>query len=169
MSFSFDPNETWDVSTSQLLPKGNHVCEIRAVEAGPNTSTGGHPMVMVRVGNDAGEIRDWLVISSPATFGKFTALVLAAGVPEAEWPKPGEDFNAESGRVGQAYADKLVGRKVGVVVREDYDNSDPPKLRPEVAGYVLPAKITDDMPADSTGLPNVPSSQSQPNRDRVPF
>lgn len=140
MSFTFNPDESWDAGT-QLLPKGDHVCEIREIQAGQSTSSGGYPMVVVRVGNEAGELKDWLVISSPATFGKFTALVLAAGIPEADWPKPDQDFDSSTGRIKQEYADKLQGRKVGVVVREDYDNSTPPKLRPEVAGYTDPTKI----------------------------
>jgi len=175
MSFTFNPSEKWDVSTdaSTLLPAGNHVCEIVAIEAGERTSSGDNPEIEVKVANDQGDIRDWIRIVPPrgqkkGTFGQFIALVLAAGVPEADWPKPGEDFDGNTGRVTQKYADKLLGRKVGVVVRPRQDKPD----QVEVKGYVLPSEITDDMPADSRGLPNVPVGAGAGNSnvdDDIPF
>jgi hypothetical protein len=153
MSFSFDPKQAWAVNTSSLLPRGNYVCEILEINA-KKLSSGGYPMIELKVGNDQGEIRDWLVISSAATFGKFTQLVLSCGVPEDGYPKPGEDFDTTDGRVEQRYAAKLQGCKVGVVVREEEDSRNPGRMRSAVAGYCLPTEITSDMPADTRGLPN---------------
>ena len=161
MSFNFNPDEAWEVGTSTLLQRGNHVTEITEIDA-RQTSSGGYPMIEVKTANDDGDIRNWIVISDAKTFGKFTSLVLAAGVPEADYPQPGIDFDIENGRVTQEYAQKLLGRKVGTVVRDEEDKRNPGTMRPAVAGYVLTSAITDDVPIDTRGLPPVPAREPQP-------
>jgi hypothetical protein len=171
MSFTFNPDEKWDVSTGRMLPDGNHVCTILEIDA-TQTSRGGYPMIEVKVGNERGDIRDWLVISDQHTFGKFTSLVLAAGIPTDGYPQPERDFDPSDGRPKQEYAQRLLGRKVGVVVRDEPDNRNPGQTRPAVKGYKLPGEITDDMPADTRGLPTASApSASRPDHedDRVPF
>jgi hypothetical protein len=163
--FAFDPEEKWEVSTDRFMPIGNHVAKIAYIEA-EKPSSGGYPMVEVKTENANGEtIRDWIVISSPATFGKFTALVLAAGMPEADYPKPDEDFDTATGAVKQHYAMKLLERKVGVIVRP---RSDKPE-QGEVKGYVLPGEVTDDVPADTRGLPAANGPSRRKADDKVPF
>ena len=158
MSFAFDKEEKWDVSTDIWVPVGNHVMKIAYIET-EQMSSGGHPMVQVRLEWDRGPevAKDWIVISSPKTFGKFISLVLAAGVPEAEFPKPGKDFDADTGQVKQHYGQKLLDRQIGVIVRP---RSDKPE-QGEVKGYVLPGEITDDVPADTRGLPSVGNAGSR--------
>lgn len=149
MSFGFDPEEKWDVSTDQWMPIGNHVATIVYIEA-EQPSSGGYPMLEVKTERDDGLIaRDWIVISGSKTFGKFTALVLAAGIPADEYPKPGDDFDPVSGKISQGYATKLLRRKVGVIIRARQDKPD----QGEVKGYVLPSEVTDDLPPDTRGLP----------------
>jgi hypothetical protein len=150
--FSFNPDEKWEVSTDTLLPKGNHVCTVDSLKE--DTSSGNYPQVVVKTSNAEGGITDWITISSPQTFGKFTAFVIALGVPEADYPQDG-DYDASNGRVHQAYLDKLSAKygsnRIGVVVREEQDNRDPMKTRLQVKGYVPAAELgSDATPAGSS-------------------
>lgn len=167
-SFDFNPEEKWNVSTESLLPAGNYVCEILEIESGPTVkSSGKYPEVRVKLGNDQGVSRDWITISSPQTFGKFTALVLAVGFDEADWPQPDEDFSTEDGTVKQSYSNKLLGKKVGVVIRDETNNRTG-DIRPRVKGYV-PA--SDIKPSDVT--PNGAGAEfthaRAPKDEDIPF
>jgi hypothetical protein len=169
MSFGFDPDEKWNVSTDLWVPIGNHVMKVAYVET-EKPSSGGHPMVEVRFEWEKGPevAKDWIVISSPKTFGKFTSLVLAAGIPDSEYPKPGDDFDTATGAVKQHYAMKLLNREVGVVVRPRQDKPE----QGEVKGYVLPGEITDEVPIDTRGLPAAgapAASGSKGKKEKIPF
>jgi hypothetical protein len=154
MSFEFNPDQRWEVSTDIILGPGNHICDIREITAGPDTtSKNGYPEVRLKLANEHGSLRDWITISSTTTFGQFTSLVLAAGFPESEWPQAGTDFDPTNGMIYQAYADKLLGKVVGVVAREEPDYRNPEKTRTRVKGYVPPSEIegSDATPTGAAG------------------
>jgi hypothetical protein len=141
--FSFNPEEKWEVSTESVLPSGNHVVNIEELVEG--TSSGNYPQVTVRSRNPQGMATDWITISSPQTFGKFTAFILALGVAEADYPQAGEDFDPENGRVKQSYLDKIYAKygsnPVGVVVRDEPDNRKPGQTQTRVKGWVPAVEI----------------------------
>jgi hypothetical protein len=165
MSFDFQNADAWSVSTDTMLPVGNHLVTIQNPVMS-ETSTG-KPQLELKVENELGAIRDWLVIT-PNSIGKIVMLYDAAGV---ERPQEGE-FNPENGWLTDAAVDRLHGRKVGVVIREEVDNRDPSKMRRRVMGYTDAHQMASDIPADTTGLPAVPAaSASRPadEDDKVPF
>jgi hypothetical protein len=169
MSFGFNPEEKWNVSTDSLLPVGNHVCEILEIEAGPDVrSRNNYPEVRLKVGNTQGTLRDWITISNEKTFGKFTALVLAVGFDQADWPQAGEDFSTEDGHVKQSYANKLLGRRVGVVAREEPDQQGSPRIR--VKGYVPVGDIkASDVTSPNEGASFAHAGSRKPADDDIPF
>lgn len=164
MSFDYSGAEAWKVQDS-MLPVGDHVVTISDPMTGQ--SSGGYPQIELRVENELGSLRDWLVIT-PAAIGKVVQVFDAAGI---ERPQDGE-FDPQTGALEQSYVDRLHNRKVGVIVREEPDNRDPSKMRRRIMGYTDVHQITSDIPADTTGLPDVsaPSASRPADEDeRVPF
>lgn len=134
MTNPFRNTEPWEVSTETILGPGNYIVTI--IEAEDGTSSGGHPQVSLLLKNDQGQIRAWQVITD-ASIGQIVALAQSAGIE-----LPGDEDIVEGLRLRQAYYDRLIGKQVGIVVREEPSWKDPTKMRSTVAGYVEPAKIT---------------------------
>jgi hypothetical protein len=126
--FNFDPDGMFaETRLDSLLPIGNHLTTIAEIDPNQNTSTG-KPKLVVRTENAQGAITNWIAISEK-TFGKFTNLVLAAGLADPQdqstWPQPGRDFDASNGRPTDAFCAKLLGRPVGTKVIEEDDDRKP--------------------------------------------
>lgn len=138
-SFDFTTTDPWEVSTDTILPAGNYVCKI--TEAEDDTSSGGYPQINLRVEDEEGNgaIRDWLTITE-ASFGKVVALAQAAGVSPTETEQ--KHFQDKGGRAPKTWLNKLVGKSVGVVVRDEPDYKDATKMRQRVQGYVAPERVS---------------------------
>lgn len=162
MSNPFQTTDPWDVSLDSVLPPGNHVVKI--VEAEGGTSSGQHPEIRMKMQNAQGVIRDWLQITQ-GTISKVVGLAQAVGIDV-----PGDgDYDPETLRVSDEWIYRLVGRQVGVVLREEpaYDKetgrTDPTKTRTRVQGYVTPQRIAESVangqafaPAGAAGGPDIP-------------
>jgi hypothetical protein len=146
----FATEKAWAVGEG-ILPAGDHVVEVLEA-SGTGTSSGGYPQIEVKVGNADGEIRDWIVVI-PSTIGKVVQLTDAVGLPrpeDAQVEADGPGF-----RLDPKYLDQLIGKKVGVLVRQEPDRNDPTKMRDRVKGYVPASDIgPSDVPADTAGLGN---------------
>jgi hypothetical protein len=129
----FATEKAWNVSEGGgILPAGEHVVQIVDVE-GDGNSSGGYPQIVVNAGNDEGTIRDWIVVI-PSTIGKVVQLTDAAGLDR---PSDAQvDADGAGYRLDPRYLDKLVGKQVGVVVRDEPDRQDPTRTRQRVAGWV---------------------------------
>lgn len=144
----FATAESWDVGGG-FLTAGDHICEILEID-GTGTSSGNHPQIEVKVGNAEGEIRDWIVVI-PTTIGKVVQLTDAA---EIERPSDDEVVPEGTGfRLAPAYLNRLLGKKVGVIVRQEPDRQDPTKMRDRVKGYVPAHKIKPSDVPMNTGIP----------------
>jgi len=162
MTNPFRQAEAWEPQLDQMMPEGNHVATIE--EAQDGTSSGNYPQIELRLVNDKGAIRDWLVITQ-VSIGKIVALATAAGV---ELPEDSDIADIASLRLKQSYIDKLVGKKVGVVIRSEPDYKDPTKTRLRVQGYVDPSRIA-DAPSDiPNGAAAFQQQASKPTSD-LPF
>lgn len=134
--------EAWDATSAgasdQYLRAGDHV--VTVVEAdGTTTSSGGYPQVELRLENENGSIRDWLVIT-PATYGKVAQVIQAVG---AELPDENTDISQDDHRIAQSYLDAhWIGKKVGIIARDEPAYNDPSKMRTKIKGYVPVDKIT---------------------------
>jgi hypothetical protein len=147
----FATAEAWDVSTGTILPARPepYLCTIREMD-GTGTSSGEHPQITVKAGNDEGEITDWIVVI-PSTIGKMVQLAEAVGIPRPtdEQVRPdGTGF-----RLHPEYLAAFVGKQVGVVVRAERDNKDATKMRDRVKGYVTPDKAKGSAPSPDAGGP----------------
>ena len=130
----FASEDAWEVSTDTILPAGDYVLDVLEAESG--LSSGNYPQVELKLGNDQGTIRDWVVITQNS-IGRVVQLTDALGLD-----RPGDgEFNAETLALSDAYIAKMVGRRVGVVVRSEPDYNDPTKTRDRVKGYVKPEAI----------------------------
>jgi hypothetical protein len=160
----FATEQAWSVSegTGSILPEGDHVVEILSCE-GSGTSSGGYPQLELQVGNADGQIRDWIVVI-PSTIGKVVQLTDAAGL---ERPNEAQVLSEGPGyRLDPKYLDQLVGRQVGVLVRQEPDRNDPTRMRDRVKGYVTAGSIAkSDIPQD----PSIPASPSVVDDDDIPF
>jgi len=145
MSFDFGAAVGTDVaayapSMHEVLPKGNYVCTVAFIENA--TSSGGFPMLKITVENEQGRQWDNLVIS-PNEFSvqKLLGLIDAADVPRPD-PEQGE-IDAKDGRLTDAYVQRLEGKQVGVVVRDEEDNrpEHAGEVRPRVKGYVAASLV----------------------------
>jgi len=141
----FASAEAWEVSTERILGDGNHVVKITGAEDG--SSSGGHPQIELQLANDQGEIRDWMVITK-ASVGKVVSLATAAGV---EIPSEDDIADTSTLRLKQAWIDKLVGKTVGIVVRDEPSFKDPKRMISRVQGYVTPDRIKGYKDSDVTG------------------
>jgi hypothetical protein len=160
----FASERAWTVSEGgEILPAGEHVVEIEEADGG-GKSSGGYPQIEVRLSNNEGQIRDWIVVI-PATIGRVAMFTDAAGL---ERPTD-EQVTAEGAgyRLDPRYLDQLIGRKVGVVVRDEKDRNDPSRTRQRVAGYVPADSIAkSDVPSDTSGFE--PAKQLVADDD-IPF
>jgi hypothetical protein len=147
MSNPFATEEAWTVGGSILKARPQpYLCKILEVD-GAATSSGGFPEIDVKVGNEEGEITDWIVVI-PATVGKVVALTDAVGLDrptDAQVKPDGEGF-----RLHPDYLAKLVGKDVGVYVHEERDRQDPTKMRDRVRGY-CPAQAAQAAGGDAGG------------------
>lgn len=159
MTNAFHNTEAWEVSTERILGEGNHIVDIK--DAHMSTSSGGHPQIELEFGNTEGKIRDWLVITD-ASIGKVVQLVQSVGMALPE------DDDIEGGlRLKQVYVDRLVGHKVGIVVRDEPSYKDPEKTISRVQGYVDPARLKgSDVPSNGNAYRHpAPQADDKP----VPF
>lgn len=144
MKFDFENAKPWEVSTSTLLPVGDHVVTLRGATS--NSTRNRNPQIELEGYNDHGSRKDWVVYAEENGVRKVVALFQAAGVPLSN-----EDQD-EDGRLTQEAVDRLNGKRVLMVVREETYQG---KTNPRVKGY-LPATES-DIPADTTGLPEANS------------
>jgi hypothetical protein len=160
-------DQPWETSSvTDILPAGDHVVTISAVEDG--TSSGGHPQLEVKAGNDEGVITDWIVVI-PTALWRATSLFAACGL---EKPADGQVKEEGTGyRIDPAYFGQCVGKQVGVLVRQEPDRNDPTRMRDRVKGWVTVEEITaahTDAPADGFKDP-VPAGAGKVADDDIPF
>jgi len=132
--------DAWHPRLQDTLPKGNWLVKVTEVEN--ETSSGGYPMLKITLETDLGRQWDNLVISpNEFSVGKLFGLTDSAGLPR---PVPDTDMSTQDGRLTDAYVNKLIGKTVGVVVRDEEDNREDHKgeFRPRVQGYVDPKLLT---------------------------
>lgn len=135
MSNPFEETDPWEVSLDTILGVGNHAVKI--VEAEDGTTSNNNPQIVLRFENDQGSIRAWEAYHSEF-LSKIVSLYQAAGVA---LPQEGEFDPSDSCRLTQDCIDRLRGRMVGIVVREEDDFKNPGQKRSRVKGYVPAAKV----------------------------
>lgn len=162
MSNPFQQAEPWEVSLDTLLPVGNHVVTI--AEATPGESSGKHFQIELRLENQQGSIRDWMVIT-PNSAGKVVALANAAHV---DLPADEDVIDTAKLVLSDSYVHQFVGQRVGVVIREEQDYQDPTKMRLRVQGYVDPDRVKPSSDVTSPVMTSSFRSAPAPNVE-VPF
>ena len=160
MGFDFEGTKPWETSTSTLLPVGNHVVKIDSATSSKTRKE--NNQIELQVSNDKGDLRDWVVYAEQNGVAKVVALYQAAGV---ELSNADQD---DTGQLSQAAVDRLVGKKVGVVVIDEESYKDPSKTYRSIKGYVHPTVIEADAPADTTGLGSG-NGFSAGSDDDIPF
>jgi hypothetical protein len=161
MSFDFQNEKAWETSTDTLLPIGNHPVEIEEAES-DHAQSSGNPQLKLRVSNSQGAMRDWISIT-PSTVGKVVQVFDAVGV---ERPKEGE-FDPATGKLSDACVRRLLGQKVGVVVREEEDTREfPAKKRLRIKGYVPVDKVGPSTGSAPTATASAPAARKD---DDIPF
>jgi hypothetical protein len=168
MSNPFATEQAWGISEGGgggILPAGEHLVAVHEID-GTTTSSGGYPQIVVTLGNPEGTIRDWIVVI-PSTIGKVVQLTDAAGLE-----RPTDEQVEADGpgyRLDPKYLGKLVGKQIGVVVRDEADRNDPTRTRQRVAGYVPASAVKKtDVPTDDWN-PSQPAPQSVADPDDIPF
>lgn len=161
----FDTADRWDVSLDTMLPVGNHVVKIIQADGGTTRSVNAYPQIELKFEAPTGTIRDWLVYHSQL-LGKVASLYDAAGVTQ---PQEGEYDTEDNCRLTQKCIDRLWGKTIGIVVREEDDNRNPGQKRRRVQGYVTADRITSDVPADTSGLPTAGAQANSAAQDKIPF
>jgi hypothetical protein len=154
----FDEAEPWEVSAGgPVLAPGDYVCEI--VEADDETASTKNPQIVLRFATATGSIKSWETYHAQF-LGKIVSLYHAAGL---EHPAAGEFDPADRCRITAKKINELVGRTVGIVVRQEEDNrpDHAGEMRSRVQGYLKPEEI-DPAVATAAGAgtaadgPNIP-------------
>jgi hypothetical protein len=149
MSDSFDfaaatakEADAYHPPTHDVLPAGNYIVKLAEIEN--TTSSGGYPMLRIKVENDQGVQWDNLVIS-PHEFSvaKLLGLIDAAGLERPDATKG--EIDATSGKLDDGFVYRLEGKTVGVIVRDEEDNREEyaGQVRPRVKGYVSQSVLSD--------------------------
>jgi hypothetical protein len=157
MSFDFgaavagdDAVEAWHPASLDVLPKGNYVLKITEVDNTRSNNSNAYPMLKLRLESAVGVQWDNVVIS-PSEFSvqKLLGLIDSAGLAR---PVPGTDIDEKDGKLSEAFASKLIGKMVGVIVRDEEDNRPDHigEFRPRVKGYRPPEEITETAPETAT-------------------
>jgi len=161
----FATAEQWEPFLDRFIrEEGNYVFTIN--EAEDATSSNGNPQLFLQLEAREGTIKDWVNYQT-GQLGKIVAVYRSAGVPI---PQVGEFNPNDKCRLTPGCIARLVGRKVGGVVRKEDSYKDPSKQILRVKGYVEPSRITDDIPADTRGLADMTevSTSAQVDED-FPF
>jgi len=168
MSNPFASAEAWEASGDTILTAGDHVVKVNEVDGGGNSS-GGYPQIELRLGNEQGTIRDWIVVI-PSTIGKVVQLTDAAGLPrpdDSEITQEGQGW-----RIDASYLDQLYGKTIGVILRDEPDRNDPSRMRTRVKGYVPASQLGSDIPPAGNAFEPDPLSgfgTAKPADDDIPF
>ena len=163
MTNPFQQADPWEVSLDSLLPAGNHIVRIEEATAGESRNK--FFQIELRLVNDDGAIRDWMVVTE-ASVGKVVALANAAKV---NLPADTDIIDTAKMSLSDEYLFQFVGKTVGIVVRDEQDFKDPTQMRPRVQGYVDPTRITQ---SDATSAASAGSFKAPPNSKKdveVPF
>jgi hypothetical protein len=160
----FAQESAWDVSELPILPAGDHVVEVASVD-GTGWSKNGYPQIEVKAKNDDGMVTDWIVVI-PSTIGRVVQLTEALGLDRPKDNQVSED--REGYRLDANYLKAMVGRKVGVIVRDEPRRDDPSKTRTTIKGWVPVEKLND------SGTPTGPVAMGKPGKpasddDLLPF
>jgi hypothetical protein len=162
MSNPFEQSEGWEVSLGQYLGVGNHLVTINAA-ADASAKSNGKPQLHLEMSNEMGEKQDWVNYSSE-NLRKIVGLCQAT---DLALPQDGEFDPNDDCRLTEKYIKRFVGRKVGIVVREEEYQG---KKSARVQGYVHTSKLSgDDLPADTRGFAGVASSSAKADEPDVPF
>ena len=160
----FEQTEAWEPYLDRYIrEEGNYVLTITSAEGG--TTSNDNPQIEVKLEGPAGSIRDWVIYHS-GQLSKVVGIFTAAGV---KMPQPGEFDPADNSRLTDGCIGRLIGRKVGTVVRKEDSYKDPSKTVLRVQGYVPPGRITDDAPADTRGPAGDVASTSNAGEPDIPF
>src|SRR5215831_12370185 len=132
----FDDADPWTVSTDNWLGVGNFIVKIVYAEDA-TAKTSGNPQIALKFENEQGAKLDWCAYS-----GDFLARVVSLfDAAEVQRPQPGEFDPNDNYRLTQACIDRLVGKTIGIVNREEPDYKDPTVMRVRVQGYTTASAI----------------------------
>lgn len=162
-NFNWDSAEEWTVSQGVLLGKGNWVTEILSAEKG-KSSKGNH-QIEIEYGCNEGTIREWLVVTT-GTVGKLLSLSRGTGVNLSNEVK--QFVSANNGEVPDNWAKALVGKRVGIIVRDEDDDRNPGKTRPRVQSHVPPEEIRPLAGQGSIGVTNANGTGAVASADPGP-
>ena len=155
-SFSFETVDPWVPSQGVHLKEGNWVVTIQ--EAEPATSKNGNAQIKLQLASDQGEKKDWLTYGgSEVGVQKLVGLFRGAGVQLL-------DSDAVEGVVKPEKVAQLVGKQVGVVLRDEPSFKDPSKVYAEVQGYLIPSEVK---PLPGQGTAAVTAAPT--NTDEIAF
>jgi len=151
----FDETEAWEPYLDKYISEeGNYVFTI--VEAEDATSqTSKMPQLFLQLEAREGKIRDWVNYRHDEEKQQLDKVLAVYKAAEVQTPQEGEFDPADHCRLSSGCIARLVGRKVGGVVRLEDSFKDPTKQVLRIQGYVPSNRITDDMPADTANLPDV--------------
>jgi hypothetical protein len=162
MTNPFATADPWTVSTDTILPAGNHVCTIEDIDD-KDRSKSGYFQWKIKLVNTEGSITDWMVIDPTAGPRKLMGLASAVGVSApADTDLDGPD-NLD---LSDSYRKRFLGKKVGVVARDEEKWNDPTQTPVRVQGYVPPEQIkplpgqSDVTPPSATNAFQQSASQS---------
>jgi len=147
----FAEAEDWDVSTERWLQEGNYVVKI--VNTEDESSQNGNPKLKVELEAPQGVHTDHVPYSCDFT-RKIATLFRRAGAQDLG---VGDFDPSDRCRLTPQARKRLIGRTVGVVIRNEADQNDPAKFWPRVQGYVDPARVKgheSDIGTNTRGLPD---------------
>lgn len=164
--FDFVGVEAWE-GGGGVLPAGDHVVKIDSIVAGE--SSGGWPQLTIEMSNGQGSIREWMTLPQSG-FGRIAQFTDALGLDRAAVQESMAAVQAPNGPAvvfSEAFVRGLVGKSVGVIVREEPDRQDPSKTRTRVKGFAPAANVAGG-PSGVTRESGGHTAQAIPT-DTVPF
>lgn len=176
MSFDFgDAVGTLDAYTPPIekaVREGNYVMKCVEVENTLTKSDKHYPLLKLKWESVEGAAWENMVIS-PNEFSvqKLLNLIQSLGLPA---PVPGTDIDPATGKLSDEYANKILGKSAGVLVRDktekDNRQASPTRgqdiTRPRINGYCTPDKLAGRVGA--TGSPSGNPVASRKDED-IPF
>lgn len=161
----FETADPWEVSTEDMLPIGNHL--VTVVEANDGTAkSSGNPQAELKFENNDGYIRAWEAYHADF-LGRIVSLYKSAGIaiPQNNEFDPNDNY-----RLTAACLARLVGHKLGIVVRDEDDNRNPGQKRRRVMGYVEPGRVGGAANGTTKGTAaSEPVASGSSKTDDIPF
>lgn len=159
----YSTSEVFEAYTDSYLPPGSHLVEIEGYRYEKDSQAGNHQFSLTFKAKDGASGYGYYTVTERA-FPKINGLARHTGV---EFTDDEIEYLEENDQVPESFLKRVVGKKVGVVFREEEKYGEPGKMQNRFQGTCPIEKV-----GGRSGASDIPSGtpgSSTQHDDDIPF